>query len=585
MPQIGLPFQLRAVDVAPDHIFDCGLFRTLPSLAQAACKENVHLLEYLHLLPWEQLGPPEFYPQLSRKLGDLEKRNLLYPVSGGVFIHVLSGQGEERDLYVPVEPSLPQTLANNETLQYKMAQVEERLLDMAEQFTGFEIPEQKEGALLGCLENICELSDAVKPPKVRSKWLFLRKRNGMVQVTPREFEAIKYLVCREKLGLGILAPLIKDKYIEDISCSGVGPIFLEHKIFRGMKTAITLDTHEELDHFVLRLSEQIKRPVTLRNPIVDATLPDGSRINIVYGNEVSQRGSNFTIRKFGDTPMSIIELIELGTLDYRVAAYLSMVLGEGMNAFVAGETASGKTTLMNALTVFVPLAAKVISIEDTPEVQVPHLNWIREVTKSTKWGKGGNEGVEVSMFDLMKAALRQRPNLIIIGEIRGEEGAIAFQAMQTGHAVISTIHAGSVEQIMQRLTGSPINIPKTFMDNLNVVVLQRQVKLPNGRNGRRATSINEIVGYDPESNSVSFIEIFRWDPTKDTFEFVGDKNSYLLEQKIAPRYGIVPSKKWEIYDRLARRARVLYRLHKDQGVTGYYELFQVLGKAQEAGVF
>ena len=155
MPQIELPFQLHPVDVAPDHLFECGLFRTLPPTTQAACEQNTHLLEYLHMIPIEQIGPPQYYPQLSRKLADLEKRNLLYSVSTDVLIHVLSGFGEERDLYIPVEPSLPQTLTNEGMLQGKLEQVEEKLLEMAEQFAEFETPEQKEEALLGCLEKSC----------------------------------------------------------------------------------------------------------------------------------------------------------------------------------------------------------------------------------------------------------------------------------------------------------------------------------------------------------------------------------------------------------------------------------------------
>ena len=375
--------------------------------------------------------------------------------------------------------------------------------------------------------------------------------------------------------------MIRDTNIEDISCSGLGALFIEHKVFDSLRTSYEFATHEELDEYVLRLSERIKKPVTFRNPIVDATLPDGSRINIVYGGDVSKRGSNFTIRKFSETPMSILELRAFGTLDYLMAAYLSIVISEGMNLFVSGETASGKTTLLNAITVFIDPNAKIVSIEDTPELQVPHPNWIREVTRVAK---PGEEGSGIDMFDLLKAALRQRPNEIIIGEIRGEEGLIAFQAMQTGHSCMATFHAASVEKLIQRLTGSPISVPKTYIDNLNVVVIQSAVKLPNGKLGRRAVSISEIIGYDSVDGTFSFAEIFRWDPMNDTFEFVGDMNSYLLEQKIAPKRGIPPSKKREIYAVLRRRARVLEKLN-DSGVTNYHEFYKVIAKAQRDGVF
>ena len=263
-----------------------------------------------------------------------------------------------------------------------------------------------------------------------------------------------------------------------------------------------------------------------------------------------------------------------------MVAYLSLMIEEGMNVFVSGETASGKTTLLNALTTFIPISAKVVTVEDTPEVQVPHGNWIREVVSQVKKG----EEAGVTMFDLLKAALRQRPNEIIVGEIRGEEGLIAFQAMQTGHPVMATFHASSVEKLIQRLTGSPISVPKTYVDNLNVVVIQSALRLPDGRIGRRALSISELVGYDSASDSFSFVEVFRWDSVTDTFEFIGNMNSYLLEQRIALARGIPEHKKRQIYAELERRARILQKLH-EQGVTDFYELLAVLARAQRQGIY
>ena len=238
-------------------------------------------------------------------------------------------------------------------------------------------------------------------------------------------------------------------------------------------------------------------------------------------------------------------------------------------------------TTLNALTTFIPPDYKIVTVEDTPEVQVPHGNWIREVVSQVK---KGSEGTGVTMFDLLKAALRQRPNEIIVGEIRGEEGLIAFQAMQTGHAVMSTFHAASVEKLIQRLTGSPISVPKTYVDNLNVVVIQSAVRLPDGKMGRRALTVSELVGYDSSSDSFSFVEVFHWDSTTDTFEFVGNMNSYLLEQRIAVKRGIPEHQKRQIYAELERRARILERLQQ-QKVTGFYELLEVLGKAQREGLF
>jgi flagellar protein FlaI len=396
-----------------------------------------------------------------------------------------------------------------------------------------------------------------------------------------DVDGIKYSIIKEKVGVGVMQPLINDNYIEDISCSGIGNIFIEHKVFKSLRTAFGYASHEELDEHVLRLSERIKKPVTFRQPVVDASLPDGSRMNIVFGQDVSRRGTNYTIRKFADEPLSILQLAKWGSLSWEMAAYLSIVIEDGMNLFVSGETASGKTTLINGITTFIQPNAKIVSIEDTAEVKVPHMNWISEVTRKPKPGETDSG---VGMFDLLKAALRQRPNEIIIGEIRGEEGLIAFQAMQTGHPVMATFHAASIQKLIQRLVGDPINVPKNYVDNLNIVVIQIAVRLPNGKIGRRAVSINEIVAYDSQSDAFSFVEVFKWDPVTDTFEFTGFNNSYILEQKIAVSRGYPPARRRQIYNLVKRRARILEKL-ADSGVLEYYEVYKVISKAIREGVF
>jgi len=281
-------------------------------------------------------------------------------------------------------------------------------------------------------------------------------------------------------------------------------------------------------------------------------------------------------------PLSVFEILESGSINYQILAYLSLAIGNGMNVFVSGETASGKTTLLNAVTTFIPPLAKIVTIEDTPELQVPHHNWIREVVQSNKVE---NAGGAVTMFDLLKAALRQRPDEIMIGEIRGKEGNIAFQAMQTGHSVMATFHASSVEKLIQRVTGDPILVPKNYVDNLNIVILTSQVKLPSGKLGRRITGISEIVNYDAALESFSFVESFKWNQEKDFFEFTGYMTSYILEQKIAPKLGIPEHKKQKIYAELERRALILEKLHKERGVRGFYEVLEVINKAQQEGLF
>ena len=528
----------------------------LPRPLREACAGAPFLAEYLDWVPVDEIGVPDYHPRLVRSMKDLEERNLVYAIKGGLFIHLYPDLASERDFHICIEPHL------TVPLDHVMPEVETRLVDYSQDIGMAETDEEKEKALLAALDEILTTNSHV--------------RSNRIRVTPREMEAIKYLLVRDKVGFGPLAPLLQDPYIEDISCSGTGAIFIEHKIFKALQSSITFPTEEDLDEFIIWLGEWIRRPVTVRNPIVDAVLPDGSRINIVFGTDISKRGSNFTIRKFSETPFSVMELVSFGTLDYMMAAYLSFVLEEDMNVFVVGPTASGKTTTMNAITTFILPDKKIVSIEDTPELQVPHKNWIRGVTRG-----GGREkmGSEVDMFDLLKAALRQRPDRIIIGEIRGEEGAIAFQAMQTGHGVISTFHAATVGRLIQRLTGEPINIPKAYIDNLEVVVIQSTVTAPGLGMVRRVTSINEIVGYDSVSKTFSFIESFRWNPANDTFEFPGYMNSFLLEEKIAPKRGFPPFKRKAIYTELKRRAKLLQRLHQNRKVTNFYDVFQVLSEA------
>jgi flagellar protein FlaI len=550
------------------------MFRLLPEPLQKEAEANAFLLDYIHLLPVEEYGVPDFYTELDRKMGDMKDPNLIYAIGGGLYIHIFPNPNDARDHYIAIEPGM---VENNIAL---MEELEDHLVDKVDMLDDEDGDlEKRKKVLFTILKDTCTV---VKPKALKLARVKAAKKAGSkMPVTKTQYGALRYRLIRDKEGMGVIEPLIQDPYLEDISCSGVGPIFLEHKIFGGLTASINFRTTEELDTFVIQMSEKIGRPVTFREPIIDATLPDGSRINLVFGVDVSRRGSNFTIRKFAADPLSIIQLVEFGGLTYEMAAYLSLAMLHGANTFISGETASGKTTLLNAITVFLHPNAKIVSIEDTPELQVPHPNWIREVVR----GKAADaEGSSVTMFDLLRAALRQRPNEIIIGEIRGEEGAIMFQAMQTGHACMATFHAATVEKLIQRLTGHPINVPKTYVDNLNLVVIQSAVRLPNGKDGRRIIAVNEIVGYDSSSDSFSYIEVFRWNPSNDTFEFTGHINSYLLEEVIAGQRGLPPNRKRDIYNEVSRRATVLKKL-KDQGILGFDELYQVISQAYREGVF
>ncbi len=579
---MALPFAIEdGVEAASCEGAQCTLRGLLPDELHERAEAAPHLMEYLHLVPVKDLGVPDYYEDLNRKLSQLKEPNLIYRVDDERFVHIFPDPQDARNYYISIEPAMLQDI------QPLLQAIERRLLDYVEELAAAETEAEKAEVLIRAVDENCVVSGnggGKRPQAKKGRGLFgmfsgSPGRGGPIRATAQEIAALKYLLVRDKLRMGALEPLLQDRHIEDISCSGIGSIFIEHKIFKGLKSNITFDNHEELDEFVLRMAERIGNPVTFRSPIVDATLLDGSRINIVYGSDVSKTGSNFTIRKFASTPMSLIDIINSGGVNYTMAAYLSLMVGEGMNLFVSGETASGKTTLLNALAGFVPPDAKIVSIEDTPEFQVPHPNWIREVVR----GSMSDEDSAVDMFSLLKAALRQRPNLIVIGEIRGEEGAIAFQAMQTGHAVMATFHASTVEKLIQRMTGNPINVPKAYIDNLNVVVIASAVRLPDGKKGRRIISVNELVGYDKPSDSFAFVETFRWNSAEDVFEFTGNMNSYLLENHIAPKRGISAQNKRAIYQELERRAALFQRLG-EQGTTDFYELYGVFSKAQREGL-
>ncbi len=560
-----LPF-----DFCPEPVTSWEELQTVLSpKTQEACLQAPLLMEYLQRIPINLLGKPEYYAKPPRSLGGESYKNFIYPIKEGLFVHLYPDASGARDHYISVEPS---TVVDTDKL---MPAIEEKLVLWAEDIGRLEDAEEKKTFLTQLIDKFCTTSKKEMAASAKTK-------QDKVYVTQTELQAIRYRVIRDKVGLGILQPLLLDSNIEDISCSGVGHIFVEHKIFKSVQSSITFVDHDDVDAFAVWLGEWIKSPVTVRNPLVDAILPDGSRINIVYGREISKRGSNFTIRKFSGVPTSVLELIEFKSLNYTMAAYLSLMLESGMNCFVVGATASGKTTLLNAITAFIKADSKIVTIEDTPEVQVPHKNWVQESTRS---GGGEKKGSDVGLFELLRAALRQRPEYIIVGEIRSIEAVTAFQAMQTGHGVMSTFHAASVEKLIQRLTGDPINIPKTYIDNLNLAVIQSAVRLADGKSARRVLSVNEIIGYDPITESFSFLEAFRWNPATDEFEFPGYMNSYLLEQIVAIKRGIPPHRRKEIYNEVKRRAKIFEKLHKEKGITDYYEFFQVITEARKQNLF
>lgn len=519
-----------------------------------AIRNNPHLGTYLQKFQ-EQTGvTPQFLPQLSRDV-DKKKINIIYPVGDPIFIH-LYGTEKIGVKYYAIEPEL----TKNEQEKYQ------ELLGIVLRRTPEELAADTPEKLREHFNKILDKVTVIGRTTRNKEKVSLRED---------EFKKIKYFIDRNIVGNGIIEPLIKDPYLEDIHDIGKFNIFVVHKIMGMLETNINFSSDEQIDDWMRVMSERIGRPVSDFRPIADGALPDGSRINIIYSREVSKRGSSFTLRKFAAVPTSVTQLIKWGSISAQIGAYLWLCLENGMNVFVSGETASGKTTALNSIMPFVNSKGKIYSVEDTAEVTAPQAVWQQMITRET-----GPKNSQVDMFSLLKLALRSRPTYVIVGEIRGVEGAVAFQAMQAGNSVMATFHASSVKKLIQRLTGDPIKVPVTFIDNLHVVIILQAV-YRQGVFLRRCISVEEIEGYMEESKGVMTRAVFQWDPLHDIHHFRGLNNSYILENLIAHKLGYADKKK--IYVELELRANILRKM-VEQNIIDYNETRDIIWAFERNGV-
>jgi len=538
---------------------------------QKALQRNPHLAEYINGFRQKTGTVPEFVVSLSKDL-EIEDVNVILPVGDPVFIHLYGTpeMGEAR--YYAIEPKL--TPKEQDLYDTIMDMVLEKSANEPVPASESELKDLITKLLNGSIEigTGADLPDEEKKPGILD---MIIPREKKVPLTQLEYNKILYHIERNIIGSGPLEPVIRDPYLEDIHSIGTSGVFIVHKILDMMTTDITFGNEDRLDTWLRSMSERIGRPVSDAHPIADGALPDGSRINIIYSPDISRRGSSFTMRKFSETPVSIIQLINWGALNCEMAAYMWMCLENGMSIFFSGETASGKTTMLNACLSFINPKSKIYSTEDTAEVSPPHDVWQQLITREE-----GPVDSRVDTFTLLKAALRSRPNYIIVGEIRGAEGAVAFQGMQTGHAVLATFHASAITKMIQRLTGDPINVPVTFIDNLNIGMILQAV-YRKGKFLRRCISIEEIEGYYEEAGGVVTRAVFQWDPETDTHNFRGLNNSFILENKIATKLGY--EDKRQIYEDLFLRARILEEM-RSRGIDDYYEVNNILVEFYRHGV-
>jgi len=453
--------------------------------------------------------------------GTIRETNLTYAVDAPFqYVHIEFSPSEGALVYSVLEPALSED--------------EKQALALVERAFGKMI-----------VSNAQIIIPAAREVYLRDRYLTIIKIFDL-RLSEEQQERIFFHLKRKYLGYGRLDALMKDRYIEDISCNGPGMyLYILHRIYGSIRTDVIYD-EVELNNFVLRLAQMAGRHISLLQPIRDLSLPDGNRANITLGSEVTKKGSTYTIRKFRSNPISPVELVEYGTIDPAQLAYLWILMEYKRSILVSGGTATGKTTLLNILCSFIPPEFKIVSIEDTAELNLMHPNWIQSVSRSgfgcetSTSSLSGVSGIssrtpgDISLYDLLVAALRQRPEFIIIGEVRGTEAFTLFQAIAVGHAALGTIHAGSMDELLARVESNPMNVPRTLVANLDAVIFAMYLK-QGERNVRRIVNIVEVLELDRETKELVTNTAFKWVPETDAFQFQG--RSFLFD-KIRETYGV-----------------------------------------------
>ena len=388
-----------------------------------------------------------------------------------------------------------------------------------------------------------------------------------MEISYESYNKIYYYLCRDFVGMNETEPILRDFFVEDIECNGVDtPIYVVHRYYRNIKTNVEFENLAKAENFTEKLAQRCGKHISYSQPILDGSLQDGSRVNATYTKDITSRGPTFTIRKFTQTPWTPPQLISFKTLSLEMMAYLWMLVEHKMNILIAGGTGSGKTTLLNVLAFFIPPESRVVSIEDTRELNLPRENWLPGVSRSAT---GTGEFGEIDLFTLLKASFRQRPDYIIVGEVRGKEAFVLFQGMASGHPSISTIHAESVDTVIKRLETPPIELPPTLMNVLDCVCIMGQA-IVNKQETRKVKEIVEIVNVE-ESGAALTNTPFIWNPKDNEFYF---KRTSKIFEKIALRYG---KNREEIEKEFRQRVQLLYILIQ-QKKYGFHEVQDILNE-------
>ena len=383
-----------------------------------------------------------------------------------------------------------------------------------------------------------------------------------IDMSYESYKKIYYYLVRDFIGFNETDPLLRDYFVEDIECNGnETPVYIVHRIFRNLKTNLRFTDPDRLESFVEKLAQRCGKYISYASPILDASLPDGSRINATYTKDITTKGPTFTIRKFTKTPWTPPQLLSFRTLSPEMLAYLWILVQYKMNILIAGGTSSGKTSLLNAIAFFIPPEARVVSIEDTRELNLPRENWLPSVARSAT-GIGGVG--EIDLFALLRSSFRQNPDYVIVGEVRGKEAYVLFQGMASGHSSISTLHADSVDTVIKRLETPPIELSPTLLNVLDCICIMTHA-IAQKQETRKLKEIVEIINVTAEGIAVTNTP-FTWNPAEDQFYF--KKNSKILE-KISKRFGISNE---ELEKEFLKRVQLLYKLFENK-VFGF-EKFQ-----------
>lgn len=332
---------------------------------------------------------------------------------------------------------------------------------------------------------------------------------------------------QDLVGYGEIDPLIRDDNLEEIMVIGIDkPVFVYHREYGMMKTNILFKDAGEVMNLIDSIARQINRRIDQESPILDGRLPDGSRVNATIP-PISADGPSMTIRKFKRDPLTIIDLINSKTISVELAAFFWLCFdGLGVksaNAIISGGTSSGKTTTLNALSSFINPKERIITIEDTLELQIPHEHVIRMETRPPNVENRG----ELTMNDLVKNSLRQRPDRIIVGEVRGSEAITLFTALNTGHSGFGTLHSNDARETITRLTNAPMSVPNIMISAIDFIIMQNRIYRSDGVSFRRISEVAEVSGI--EEGVIQLNKIFEWDPQTDTIKNVGITSKTLTE--------------------------------------------------------